>query len=77
MFILFCVRSNQGKIVAIAFRASCGAGRSVPGDGSRPHDIASALPPRHEGEAFEEMHVLFVLEQGAVQFRQGVRAVAA
>ena len=30
----------------------------------------------HEGQAFEQVHVLFVLQKRAVQFRQGVRAVA-
>src|ERR1700730_2056459 len=40
---------------------------------------ATALPPlpaRHEGEALEQVHVLFVLDQGAVQRRDQLLGVA-
>ena len=32
--------------------------------------MALTLPPREKGEAFEKRHVLLVLEQRAMQFRQ-------
>ena len=38
--------------------------------------LSTALAPRHEGEAFEQMHVLLVLEQGAVQRRNELLGIA-
>src|SRR5258708_37519592 len=37
--------------------------------GGSPFVLLALLPPRHEGEALEEMDVLLVLEQGAMQRR--------
>lgn len=47
------------------------------GEGKAPGPFfASAPGPRHEGKPLEQMHVLFVLQQRAVQFGQGIRPVA-
>ena len=37
---------------------------------------ALALPARHEGQPLEQMHVLLVLQQRAVQFRQAVLTIS-
>lgn len=38
--------------------------------------VSSAPRTGHEGQALEQVYVLFIFQQGAVQFRQGAGAVA-
>src|SRR6187455_3213539 len=42
-----------------------------------PYCPTALLPPRHEGEALEQMHVLLVLQERAVQPGQRVFRIAA
>src|SRR4051794_34615935 len=67
-------RPIPGRIAAHAVQAL--RHRRAAWQGSERALKASALPPRHEGELLEEVHVLLVLEEGAVQRRDELARVA-